>query len=350
MIQILMRLFSRHLIINPSVTLRALVLLAAVLAYGASGFLYFELPGNPDLTWGDSLWYTLVTLTTVGYGDFFPKTMGGRFLVGVPLMLIGIGLLGFILSVVASALITAKSKELKGMSCFNFSRHVVLVNFPGIAKLLRLLDEIANDPAIGRDAQIVLIDRDLEELPPELLARKLHYVRGDPARDATLLRAAINTASHAIVFSGKDVAADAINVTIALAIEARAPQVKTVIECLDPGTEELLRKAGCDHVVCSSRFEALYVSQELLNPGMQDILGDLLSNDGGQQFYLTPIEANADARFGDLVKAASSAGHVVMGLRRQNANHLNLSSDFPLAAGDLALTIGARRQVSFRAG
>lgn len=349
MIQILMRLFSRRLMTNPSATLRAAILLLAVLAYGTSGFLYFELPDNPDLTWGDSLWYTLVTLTTVGYGDFFPKTMGGRFLVGVPLMLIGIGLLGFILSVVASALITAKSKELKGMSSFNFSRHVVLINFPGLAKLLRLLDEIANDPAIGRDTEIILIDRDLETLPPELLTRKLRYVRGDPARDETLQRAAINTASHAIVFSGKDAATDAINVTIALAIEARAPQVKTVVECIDPGTEELLRKAGCDHVVCSARFEALYVSQELLNPGMQDILGDLLSNDGGQQFYLTPVEAAPGTTFGHLARTAAETGHIVIGLRRQNANHLNVAADFPLAAGDLALSIGTMRQVSFRA-
>ena len=67
-----------------------------------------------------------------------------------------------------------------------------------------------------------------------------------------------------------------------LAIEARTKHVNTVVECEDPGTEELLHKAGCDRVVCAGRFDALYMSQELLNPGVQDIVADLLSTKIGR--------------------------------------------------------------------
>lgn len=350
MMQVLLRLFQRNLVVNPSVQFRAVVLLTAILAYGTSGFLYFELPANPDLTWTDALWYSLVTLTTVGYGDFFPKTTGGRFLVGVPLMVIGIGLLGFILSVVATALITSKTKELKGMSSVTFSGHLVLINFPGLPKILRLLDELANDPRIGRNTAIVLVDKDLEELPTELGARHVRYVRGDPTRDETLQRAGINSAQHAIVLTrnASDSASDATNVSIALAIESRARQVNTVVECIDPGTRELLAKAGCDRVVCSAHFDALYVSQELLNPGTQDIVADLLSNGQGQQFYLTPLHgATAGKCFRDVATQATAAGHVAIGLRRNNANQLNVGPDYPVLAGDMAISIGEHRVGSF---
>ena len=89
MMQVLLQRYLRTLVVNPSMGLRAVLLLAAVLLYGTTGFLYFELPGNPDLSWTDALWYCLVTLTTVGYGDYFPKTAGGRYLVGVPLLVLG---------------------------------------------------------------------------------------------------------------------------------------------------------------------------------------------------------------------------------------------------------------------
>lgn len=82
----ILQYFMKSMVRNPPEYLRVLVLMLAVLLYGTTGFLYFELPANPDLSWADGLWYTIVTIATVGYGDFFPKSFGGRFLVGWPIM------------------------------------------------------------------------------------------------------------------------------------------------------------------------------------------------------------------------------------------------------------------------
>lgn len=56
--------------------------------------------GNVE-TFGDALWWSVVTVTTVGYGDHFPVTGAGR-AVAVGLMLCGIGLLGFVTGSLAS--------------------------------------------------------------------------------------------------------------------------------------------------------------------------------------------------------------------------------------------------------
>lgn len=353
MMQQLLVRFMRHVIVHPPMLLRGVILLAAILIYGTTGFLYFELPGNPDLTWPDALWYCLVTLTTVGYGDFFPKTNAGRYLVGVPLLVLGIGLLGFMLSVVATTLITARNRELKGMSQAIFSKHVIVIHFPGVAKLLRLMNELRHDPTIGADAKFVLIDAQLEELPPELARQNVLYVRGDPTRDDTLVRANVDQASHAIVLSRRpgDPESDAQNVMVTLAIEARTRNVNTVVECVDPACEELLRKAGCDRIVCAGRLEALYMSQELLNPGVQEIVAELLSTGVGQQFYLTPVTlASGAGTFGVLRDVAAKSDHIAIGVRRAGANHLNLSASFALMAGDQAITVGAKRLPSLAVG
>jgi voltage-gated potassium channel len=343
MMPMLISYFMKNVVRNPPEVLRVLVLMLTVLVYGASGFLYFELPGNPDLTWGDGFWYTIVTIATVGYGDFFPKTPGGRFLVGWPIMVVGIGLLGYALSLVATALITSKTREVRGMSSFNLNDHLVIFNFPGLAKIQRVLEELSLDSSFNRHRQIVLIDEHLEELPPELQKLGVHFVRGNPARDETLTRASVDKASHAIVLcrTPGDPISDNLNVAITLAVEGRCRSVDTVVECADPASEELLRKAGCDRVVCTARFDSLFISQELLNPGIQDVIADLFSARGGQQLYFTPV-SRAET-FGELSERCRKMGHLALGLNTNGGVKLNLPDDTQVTVGEQVVTMGAAR-------
>jgi voltage-gated potassium channel len=81
------------------------VLLAAtgLLFLGAWLVLLFEehAAGSNIHSYHDALWWAVVTVTTVGYGDRFPVTAGGR-AVAVVLMLVGIGLIGVLTATVAS--------------------------------------------------------------------------------------------------------------------------------------------------------------------------------------------------------------------------------------------------------
>jgi voltage-gated potassium channel len=342
MFQIL-QYFTKIMIKNPPVPMRLFVLLLAVLCYGASGFLYFELSNNPELTWLDGLWYTVVTMTTVGYGDFFPKTTGGRFLVGWPVMIFGIGILGYALSVIAAALISSKTKEIRGMSSFALKDHLVIFNYPGLAKLEHLLKELFLDPVFGSHVPIVLVDEFLEELPPELVKRNIHYVRGNPVRDETLARAAIDEARFAIVLSRNegDTASDNLNVSVTLAVEGRNRGVVTVVEIVDPASEELLRKAGCDKVVCTSRFGAHFLSQELLNPGIQEVIEDLLSAGRGQNMYLVKITRTLD--FNEVAKLCGVQKHIALGIHTAKEVLLNPEGSTKLQPGDRVITVGPSR-------
>lgn len=69
-----------------------------VVVMGACGIMVFE---NSINTFGDAIWWSLVTTTTVGYGDISPESTGGRVIAGI-LMIFGIGFLGMVISSMAT--------------------------------------------------------------------------------------------------------------------------------------------------------------------------------------------------------------------------------------------------------
>jgi voltage-gated potassium channel len=85
---------------------RVLIAAAATLFIGAWLVLLFEenAKGSNIHNYPDALWWAIVTVTTVGYGDRYPVTGGGR-TVAVILMLVGIGLIGVLTATVASLFI-----------------------------------------------------------------------------------------------------------------------------------------------------------------------------------------------------------------------------------------------------
>ena len=85
---------------------RVLVAVAATLISGSWLVLLFEenAKGSNIHNYPDALWWAIVTVTTVGYGDRYPVTGGGR-AVAVVLMLVGIGLIGVLTATVASVFI-----------------------------------------------------------------------------------------------------------------------------------------------------------------------------------------------------------------------------------------------------
>jgi voltage-gated potassium channel len=85
---------------------------SVVLVVASIVVLAFE-SGSADAnikTGGDALWWAIVTLTTVGYGDKFPLTMGGR-ITAMFVMFSGVGIIGALASILASFLVAPSEPE-----------------------------------------------------------------------------------------------------------------------------------------------------------------------------------------------------------------------------------------------
>jgi voltage-gated potassium channel len=91
-----------------------ITILAAGTVLTVSSLLVLQFEGrSPDaniVTGGDALWWGFVTITTVGYGDFYPVTSLGR-IVGILVMFAGVGIIGALASILASYLIPPPKAE-----------------------------------------------------------------------------------------------------------------------------------------------------------------------------------------------------------------------------------------------
>jgi len=93
-------------------TFITILLAGMVLSVSSILILQFEV-GAPDgniKTGGDALWWAIVTITTVGYGDFYPVTMLGR-ITAVFVMFAGVGIIGALASILASLLVAPSSSD-----------------------------------------------------------------------------------------------------------------------------------------------------------------------------------------------------------------------------------------------
>ena len=105
-----LRTISTDRIAGSLFTIVALVVLtAAVLQWNIER----QTPGANIQTFGESLWWAVVTTTTVGYGDFYPVNATGR-IVGAVLMIVGIGLIGTVSATVANWFLSRKVEPAPG--------------------------------------------------------------------------------------------------------------------------------------------------------------------------------------------------------------------------------------------
>ncbi|MCX4246434.1 potassium channel family protein [Paraliomyxa miuraensis] len=350
MIRLLMTLVRRLVVTKRNQFLKVALLTVLLVAFSTSGFMYFELAEKPDLGWGDALWWSIVTMTTVGYGDFFPTTIGGRYVIGFPTMMFGISILGYLLSTLATFLIEERSKELKGMSETVLSDHILIIHYPSAARVDAVLTELRHDPKT-KDSAVVVIDAFLEELPERFSELGVRFVRGDVSKESTLERASFREARFAIILSQdpNDPGSDNSNLAAALTLEHLHPSIFTVAECIDPERIELLYKAGCDAVVCLTALATNLVVHELLDPGLQKVIGEATNVLSGQNIYFVDVTLSKEATYGDARNVLEERRCAPLGVEHKGGKVvLNPDADTPLGDGDRIVCIAPNRPQALR--
>ena len=239
---------------------------------------------EPDLTLVSAIWWSIVTMTTVGYGDISPVTTGGR-MVAVLIMFFGIGVLGMLSAGLAALLISRKMKENSGMRKTDLQDHIIICEWNhrarAILRELRANNRTANSP-------IVLI-ADISEKP--LDDDLLFFVRGNINEEA-LNQANLKQARTVVVLGDDNLeptSRDAKVVLTTLTIESMANQVHTVVELVDKANEQHCRRAKADEIIVGSEISSHLIATATLDHGISTVVSELLSSSYGNELRTMPV-------------------------------------------------------------
>ena len=270
------------------------ILFAIFLNLFFGGFFYLlEKDLQPELTLGDSIWWAMVTMTTVGYGDYSAKTFLGRFLISYPCMLIGIGIIGYLVGSLADQILRYSSKKRRGLMKIQQEGHLVFCNFPGTLKILKIIKEIKAHPAY-KDHCFVLISDKIEQLPEPLVKAGFLFVHGNPTDEEILLQANILKCSGVFVLASEqdmitsDEKVFAIGTVIEIIEKEYGYPIRTIVELKNASNFKLMTKSNVDGIITSDGLTSKLLVQEFLYPGVHDIVQQLMSNEYGSQFYIFP--------------------------------------------------------------
>jgi len=242
-----------------------------------------------DIAEGEApFWWAIVTMTTVGYGDYAPSTSEGR-IFAVLVMFAGISLTAMFTAVISSIFVAKRIREDKGLEKVNVKNHIILCGWNRNAD--KIIDSIQY-LSEGRRKDLVLINDLDEETVARLKTRyrdiHLHFVAGDYTSEQILQRASLEAADTIIIIPS-DVDAtiqnpDEKTILATLTIKGLEPNKRLIAYLYSRENLTHIKRANADEVVISDDFGAFMLASHVMDPGIPQTLNSLLDNVSENRF------------------------------------------------------------------
>ena len=258
---------------------RSMVLICLVIAIGTGGYSLIE-----GWTFWPSLFFTLVTLTTVGYGDYGLSDAGERFT--AVLMIGGIGTVSYMASQILQRVLTRAVQPERIMcdKAMSMRNHFVVC---GLGRTgLRVIERLAAD-----GAPVVAIDCD-ERRVEHARNRGIVAIVGDATTDESLNAASIRHAAGLAAVTS----VDASNAMICLTAHAIAADITIIARAEDEASICKLMRAGANQVVSPVSYGGDGIAQSMLRPEVARLLPGLQGGDEALNFAEVSITENSPHR------------------------------------------------------
>ena len=323
---------------SPESKLRlALFFLVVIILVGTSGYVVIE-----GWTPFESLYMTVITLSTVGFKEVKPLSEAGE---GFTIFLIIFGAfnMAFVLTAVAQLVLEGQLMAIMGKRKMEkkvqkLKDHIILCGYGRVGK------QVAGEFE-RRNEEFVIIEEDASTIP-EAHANGFVFVSGNAADDEVLEAAGIRRA-RAIVSTLPD---DADNVYLTLTARQINAGLFIIARAETNLAKKKLKRAGADKVICPHELGGSQMAMATLRPNIVDFLQLASEVPGGKNLGIEEISIREGGRHTGktIIEAAIKTTYdaIVIGLRKRSGElKFNPPGDLKMEDGDILVVLGENEKI-----
>ncbi len=308
------------------------LILGVLILIGTAGFFWLE-----DRPLFEAFYLTLITLTTVGYGDIVPQSTAGR-LIAIFIAFGGAGLFFYALGVVSELVLAEVFQNFFGRRQMEkriaaLRDHYIICGYGRIGKHICHL--------INRELPFVVVENDPEVIK-EIEAEGYLYIQGDATNEEVLVRAGIERARGVVSV----LRSDADNVYIVLTARSLNPRIFIMARADDERVVKRLKQAGANRVFSPYLIGARRMALAILRPAVTDFL-ELTTPEVNLELQLEEVRLSKTSPLvgKDLISSRirEVSGAIVLAVKKASGEMVfNPSPGYVLEAGDTLIALGER--------
>ena len=216
----------------------------------------------------DGLWYSIVTLTTVGYGDMYPHTIGGK-LIGAIFILGSFSIFGFLIGQISNYMAERLEERKLGFQGTNFTNHAVIIGWNNIG--YEVLEQLIG---VGKKTAIVTNKRDDIDLIRESYSDKQVFTLLADYNKMEMLEK-VNISNSAVVYVNFE--DDTEKLVQILNIKKHYNDLKFIVTLDNSNLKNTFLSAGVTYTISKNEISSKLLASYIFEPDVARYSEDILS-------------------------------------------------------------------------
>jgi voltage-gated potassium channel len=295
---------------------------------------YIEPSNFPTIFEG--VWWAIETASTVGFGDYVPKTVPGK-ITAIILIFVGAAFVSSYFISLAAVAVTRQNAFIEGKLTYKGKHHMIIIGWNE-----RSREIITSLTKKYKSKKIILIDETLDTKPSEY--HNVHFIKGRANLDEVLLKANLLEAEAVIITADQnkdELQADMNSIITLLAIKGIHPTIRCIVEILT--SEQVLnaKRAGADEIIQTNIITSSLVLNSLTSHStMASIIELIRHSDNHHRLTCEPVlDEMVGKTFYDACSLSFQKNKMMVGIKRGEETHVNPPNGFIVQQRDQAIVI-----------